>query len=94
MKKNLLMWDESLFRDPDVLEIDYVPEQSLLFMRCIIYLISAGKRQQKRMAWFSFRKNGLYRMYKSYCLKRLLKKTKKINSLDFSSFVLSSSFPH
>jgi len=27
MKKNLLMWDESLFRDPDVLEIDYVPEQ-------------------------------------------------------------------
>jgi cell division control protein 6 len=27
MKKNLLMWDESLFRDLDVLEIDYVPEQ-------------------------------------------------------------------
>jgi cell division control protein 6 len=27
MKKNLLMWDESLFRDPEVLEIDYVPEQ-------------------------------------------------------------------
>jgi len=27
MKKNLLMWDETLFRDPDVLEIDYVPEQ-------------------------------------------------------------------
>ena len=27
MKKNLLMWDESLFRDPDVFEIDYVPEQ-------------------------------------------------------------------
>ena len=27
MKKNLLMWDESLFRDPEVFEIDYVPEQ-------------------------------------------------------------------
>lgn len=25
--KNLLMWDESLFRDPDVFEIDYVPDQ-------------------------------------------------------------------
>jgi cell division control protein 6 len=27
MKKNLLMWDETIFRDPEVLEIDYVPEQ-------------------------------------------------------------------
>jgi len=27
MKKNLLMWDESLFRDPEVFEIDHVPEQ-------------------------------------------------------------------
>lgn len=27
MKKNLLMWDESLFRDPEVFEIDYVPDQ-------------------------------------------------------------------
>ena len=27
MKKTLLMWDETLFRDPEVLEIDYVPEQ-------------------------------------------------------------------
>jgi cell division control protein 6 len=27
MKKNLLMWDETLFRDPEVLEIDYIPEQ-------------------------------------------------------------------
>ena len=27
MKKNLLMWDESLFRDPEVLEIDYLPDQ-------------------------------------------------------------------
>ncbi|MFA4850133.1 MAG: ORC1-type DNA replication protein [Methanoregula sp.] len=27
MKKSLLMWDETLFRDPEVLEIDYVPEQ-------------------------------------------------------------------
>jgi len=27
MKKNLLMWDESLFRDPEVFEIDYIPEQ-------------------------------------------------------------------
>lgn len=27
MKKNLLMWDETLFRDPEVLEIDYLPEQ-------------------------------------------------------------------
>jgi Cdc6-related protein, AAA superfamily ATPase len=27
MKKNLLMWDETLFRDPEVLEIDYVPGQ-------------------------------------------------------------------
>ena len=26
-KKNLLMWDETLFRDPEVFEIDYVPEQ-------------------------------------------------------------------
>jgi len=27
VKKNLLMWDETLFRDPEVFEIDYVPEQ-------------------------------------------------------------------
>jgi archaeal cell division control protein 6 len=27
MKKTLLMWDETLFRDPEVFEIDYVPEQ-------------------------------------------------------------------
>ena len=27
MKKNLLMWDETLFRDPEVLETDYIPEQ-------------------------------------------------------------------
>lgn len=27
MKKDLLMWDETLFRDPEVLELDYVPEQ-------------------------------------------------------------------
>jgi len=27
MKKNLLMWDESLFRDPEVFEIDHIPEQ-------------------------------------------------------------------
>ena len=27
MKKNLLMWDETLFRDPEVLEIDYLPDQ-------------------------------------------------------------------
>jgi cell division control protein 6 len=27
MKKNLLMWDETLFRDPEVFEIDHVPEQ-------------------------------------------------------------------
>jgi cell division control protein 6 len=27
MKKSLLMWDESLFRDPEVFEIDYVPDQ-------------------------------------------------------------------
>jgi cell division control protein 6 len=27
MKKNILMWDETLFRDPEVFEIDYVPEQ-------------------------------------------------------------------
>ena len=27
MKKNLLMWDETLFRDPEVFEIDYIPEQ-------------------------------------------------------------------
>lgn len=27
MKKNLLMWDETLFRDLEVFEIDYVPEQ-------------------------------------------------------------------
>jgi cell division control protein 6 len=27
MKKNLLMWDETLFRDPEVFEFDYVPEQ-------------------------------------------------------------------
>jgi cell division control protein 6 len=26
-KKSLLMWDETLFRDPEVFEIDYVPEQ-------------------------------------------------------------------
>ncbi len=27
MKKNLLMWDETLFRDPEVFEIDFIPEQ-------------------------------------------------------------------
>lgn len=27
MTKNLLMWEETLFRDPEVFEIDYVPEQ-------------------------------------------------------------------
>jgi cell division control protein 6 len=27
MKKDLLMWDETLFRDPEVFELDYVPEQ-------------------------------------------------------------------
>ncbi len=27
MKRNLLMWDETLFRDPEVFEIDYIPEQ-------------------------------------------------------------------
>jgi cell division control protein 6 len=27
MTKSLLMWDETLFRDPEVLEIDYVPDQ-------------------------------------------------------------------
>ena len=27
MKKNLLMWEETLFRDPEVFEIDFVPEQ-------------------------------------------------------------------
>ena len=27
MKRSLLMWDETLFRDPEVFEIDYVPEQ-------------------------------------------------------------------
>jgi cell division control protein 6 len=27
MAKDLLMWDETLFRDPEVFEIDYVPEQ-------------------------------------------------------------------
>lgn len=26
-KKSMLMWDETLFRDPDVFEIDYIPEQ-------------------------------------------------------------------
>lgn len=26
-KKSLLMWDETLFRDPDVFEIDYIPDQ-------------------------------------------------------------------
>ncbi|HVN66181.1 MAG TPA: ORC1-type DNA replication protein [Methanomicrobiales archaeon] len=27
MKKSLLMWDESLFREPEVFELDYVPDQ-------------------------------------------------------------------
>ncbi|HJJ54539.1 MAG TPA: ORC1-type DNA replication protein [Methanocorpusculum sp.] len=27
MNKNLLMWDETLFKDPDVFELSYVPEQ-------------------------------------------------------------------
>ncbi|MDK2973857.1 MAG: archaeal cell division control protein 6 [Methanofollis sp.] len=27
MKRDLLMWDETLFRDPEVFEIDYIPEQ-------------------------------------------------------------------
>ena len=27
MESNLLMWDETLFRDPDVFEIDYIPDQ-------------------------------------------------------------------
>lgn len=25
--KNMLMWDETLFRDPDIFEIDYIPDQ-------------------------------------------------------------------
>ena len=29
MGHNLLKWDESLFRDPDVFEIDYIPDQFL-----------------------------------------------------------------
>lgn len=27
IRKDILMWDETLFRDPEVFEIDYVPEQ-------------------------------------------------------------------
>ena len=27
MKKNLLMWDQTLFKDIEVFDIDYVPEQ-------------------------------------------------------------------
>ncbi|MDD1648028.1 MAG: AAA family ATPase, partial [Methanomicrobiales archaeon] len=27
MKKSLLQWDETLFRDPEVFELDFVPEQ-------------------------------------------------------------------
>ncbi|MDH7510581.1 MAG: ORC1-type DNA replication protein [Methanolinea sp.] len=27
IKKDILMWDETIFRDPEVFEIDYVPEQ-------------------------------------------------------------------
>lgn len=27
VKKNMLMWDETLFQDPEAFEIDYVPEQ-------------------------------------------------------------------
>ena len=27
MKKSLLQWDETLFRDPEVLELDFVPDQ-------------------------------------------------------------------
>ena len=27
MTRNMLMWDETLFRDPEVFEIDYIPEQ-------------------------------------------------------------------
>jgi cell division control protein 6 len=27
MKKSLLMWDETLFREPEVFELDYVPDQ-------------------------------------------------------------------
>jgi cell division control protein 6 len=47
MKKNLLMWDETLFRDPEVFEFDYVPEQFQFRenqMRELAFQIRPGQR--------------------------------------------------
>ncbi len=44
-KKSLLMWDETLFRDPDVFEIDYIPDQFNYRenqMRELSFLLSPG----------------------------------------------------
>ena len=45
--KSMLMWDETLFRDPDVFEIDYVPEQFHYRenqMRELSFLLKPGLR--------------------------------------------------
>ncbi|WP_298667584.1 ORC1-type DNA replication protein [uncultured Methanofollis sp.] len=47
MAKDLLMWDETLFRDPEVFEIDYVPEQfnhREMQMRELAFQIRPGAR--------------------------------------------------
>ena len=52
MKKNLLMWDETLFRDPEVLEIDFVPEQFEFRddqMRELVFQIKPGLRGGRPM---------------------------------------------
>jgi cell division control protein 6 len=41
------MWDETLFRDPDVFEIDYIPDQFLYResqMRELAFLIRPGTK--------------------------------------------------
>ncbi|MDD1706805.1 MAG: cell division control protein 6, partial [Methanoregulaceae archaeon] len=46
-KKNLLMWDETLFRDLEVFEIDYVPGQfnhREIQMRELAFQIQPGLR--------------------------------------------------
>lgn len=47
MPKDLLMWDETLFKDPEVFEIDYVPEQfhhREIQMRELAFQIRPGMR--------------------------------------------------
>ena len=68
MKKNLLMWDESLFQDMEVFEFDYVPgqfefretqERELAFQ--IQPALRGGRPPERDMSWFAgHRKDNEY----------------------------------